>query len=63
MYSLVQPANFEHGSCYYGHRGNHCGDGYCKRRLVGNFTTLMTLCSARDDTLWMYGNRKREWYK
>ena len=43
MYSLVTPANFDHGSYYYGCRSNHGGDGYCNRRLVGNWVSLITL--------------------
>lgn len=63
MFSLVQPANLEHGSYYYGQRKNHGGDGYCNRRLVGNYTTIMMLTSHRNDTLWMFGNRERNWYQ
>ena len=62
MFSLVQPANLDHGSYYYGQKHNSGGDGYCKYRLVGNYMTLMMLNSHRNDTLWLFGNRERGWY-
>ena len=63
MYSLVTPANFDHGSYYYDCRSNHGGDGYCNRRLVGNWVTLITRCAHRNDTLWVFGNRTKGWYR
>ena len=63
MFSLIQPANYDHGSYYYGDRGNSGGDEYCKKRLVGNVMALMVLNSYRDDTLWVFGNRTKNWSK
>lgn len=63
MFSLVQPANYSHGVYYYSDRGNSGGDGYCKKRLVGNVMALIVLNSHRDDTLWMLGNREKNWSK
>ena len=62
MFSLTTPPNARQGTYYYGCRANHTGDKYLKRRLVANWVTIMALCTHRSDTLWIFGNRKRDWY-
>jgi len=63
LFSLLQPVNYDHGCYYYGDRGNSGGDEYCKKRLVGNVLAVMVLSSYKNDTLWVFGNRKENWYK
>ncbi|MFC4992741.1 DUF6288 domain-containing protein [Rubritalea tangerina] len=63
LFALVQPANYDHGSYYYGGRGNTGGDEYCNKRFCGNIMSVLVLNSHKSDTLWLYGNRKTEWLK
>ena len=63
LFSMVQPVNYSQGSYYYGGRGNTGGDEYCNKRICGNIMSLLVLNSHRNDTLWMYGNRKKDWFK
>jgi len=62
LFSLIQPINYKQGSYYYSDRGNSGGDAYCNKRLVGNVMTLIVLESYRNNTLWMFGNRKKNWF-
>ncbi|GAA5495716.1 hypothetical protein Rhal01_01895 [Rubritalea halochordaticola] len=61
MFALSTPENWRQGSYYYGQKGNHGGDSYLGYQQVANFTNILLLTSYRDDTLWMLGNRKKEW--
>lgn len=63
FFALLQPVNYSQGSYYYGGRGNTGGDEYCNKRICGNIMSLLVLNSHRNDTLWMYGNRKKDWFK
>lgn len=63
MYALTTPPNAKEGVYYYGCRDNHTGDKYLKYQHVGNWLTIMTLSTHRDDTLWSFGNRTRDWFK
>ena len=63
LFSITQPVNFSQGSYYYGDRGNSGGDSYCNKPFVGNIMSIYVLNSHRSDTLWMLGNRKKEWNK
>lgn len=63
LLALVTPSNPGHGAYYYSKRDNNGGDGYLNYRTVANYQTLMMLTSARDDTLWSYGNYTEKWYK
>ena len=62
LFSLIQPVNYKQGVYYYSDRGNSGGDKYCNKRLVGNVMAVIVMASNRDDTLWMFGNRKKNWY-
>lgn len=63
MFALTTPVNWNQGSYYYGQKGNHGGDSYLGYNRVANFTNILLLNSYRDDTLWMTGNRKKEWLR
>lgn len=63
LYSLKQPANFKYGMHYFGDRENTGGDEYCNKRYVANIQSIYLMNSHRENTLWMSGNRKKNWYK
>lgn len=63
MYALTTPPNTEAGVYYYGCRDNTNGDKYINYNQVGNWLTIMTLCTQRNDTLWAFGNRTPNWMK
>ena len=63
MYALTTPPNSNAGVYYYACRHNHVGDKYLKKEQVGNWVTILTLSAHKNDTLWCFGNRKKNWYK
>ncbi len=63
LFALVHPFDDDHGAYYYGKRGNFGGDNYLGLRTVGNYQTILMLASAKADTLWSFGNRKKGWAK
>ena len=62
MFALCQPADWDQGMYYFGQKGNHGGDSYLGYQNTAQFIALMMLESYRDDALWMFGNRSRNWY-
>ena len=62
MFALCEPPDWDQGMFYFGQKGNHGGDSYLNYQDTANFTALMLLESYRDDALWMFGNRTRDWY-
>ena len=62
-YALVTPPHANHGLFYFGQKLNHNGDKYLNHQLVANWMSILTLSANRSDTLWVFGNRNREWYK
>ncbi len=62
-YALVTPPHADHGLFYFGQKVNHNGDKYLNHQMVANWMTILTLSTQRSDTLWVFGNRKNEWYK
>ncbi len=63
MLALVQPFDPNDGAYYYGKRANFGGDKYLGLRTVGNYQTILTLASAKNDSLWCFGNRTKNWYE
>ena len=62
LFALVDPG--EKGSLYYfPKRSNWGGDVYLGLKTVGNYQIALALLSAKEDTLWMFGNRKKNWLK
>lgn len=61
MFTLTAPVDWEHGSYYYGQKGNHGGDSYLGYRYVANYMNSILLNTRQDETLWMLGNRQPSW--
>ena len=62
LLALAQPFDQNHGAYYFGKRANFGGDKYLGLRTVGNYQTVLILTSAKNDTLWSFGNRNETWY-
>jgi hypothetical protein len=63
MLALAHPIDEDHGAYYFGKRGNFGGDGYLGYRPVANYQTALILASAKNNTLWSFGNREKNWSK
>ncbi len=63
LFALCTPEDDDHGVFYYCKRDNFGGDGYLGYRPVGNYQMVLLLNSARNDTLWSFGNRTTEWLR
>ena len=62
-FALATPVDPDHGAYYFGKRGNFGGDGYLGFRPVANYQTALILASAKNNTLWSFGNREKDWFK